>query len=169
VKVDSFRFLPRSFRALYESAEPEPGEDGPVWTPVEKRLAEMRIALLTSAGLYEEGSQDPFDLDRERREPAWGDPTWRPLAATVLDPGRLGMAHLHVNSADILADPAVAFPLDPLRELTAAGVIGSVAAEHISVMGYQERDLHDWRSQTAPEIVARLRSQEVDGLILAPV
>ena len=48
--VDSFVFLPRSFRSFYESPHPAAGEDHDVWTPFEKRLSEATIALLSSAG-----------------------------------------------------------------------------------------------------------------------
>lgn len=169
MKVDSFRFLPRSFRPLYENAQPASDEAEAVWAAPPKRLGEMQIALLTSAGLYEQGAQTPFDLDRERREPGWGDPGWRPLHSSILQPGRLGMAHLHVNAADVLRDPGVAFPLRLLDELAAGGVVGGVAREHVSVMGYQEVGLAAWRAQTGPEIIAMLKGQEVDGLVLAPV
>jgi hypothetical protein len=48
-------------------------------------------------------------------------------------------------------------------------VIGGAVAEHISVMGYQDRTLRDWESSTAPQLVAHLQGQGADGLILAPV
>jgi hypothetical protein len=35
-------------------------------------------------------------------------------------------------------------------------------------MGYQERSLDGWRRDTAPQVIARLREQQADGLILAP-
>jgi len=167
MKVDSYRFLPRSFRSFYEGRGPFAGETEPVWAPFEKRLQESRIALLTSAGLYVKGSQSPFDLDRERAHPEWGDPSWRAMPAEV-DSANLGVAHLHINDEDVLADPEIALPAGLLQQLAAEGVIGSVAAEHISVMGYQERSLEGWRERTAGEVVAHLRTQGVDGLILAP-
>ena len=69
MQVDSYRFLPRSFRPLYAAATPLEGETDAVWTPFAGRLADATIALLTSAGLYLQGSQPAFDGDRERREP----------------------------------------------------------------------------------------------------
>jgi D-proline reductase (dithiol) PrdB len=167
VKVDSYRFLPRSFRSFYEGRGPFAGEEEPVWAPFEKRLQESRIALLTSAGLYVKKSQSPFDLDQERAHPEWGDPSWRAIPA-VVDSGDLGVAHLHINDQDVVADPEIALPAGLLEQLAADGVIGSAAAEHISVMGYQERSLEGWRDRTAGEVAAHLRSQGVDGLILAP-
>jgi D-proline reductase (dithiol) PrdB len=167
VIVDSYRFLPRSFIPLFEGAAPAPGDDCPVWAPFEKRLAEAQIALLTSAGLYLDG-QEPFDGEREKREPTWGDPTHRVLPAS-LDGAGLGMMHLHVNHEDVLADPEIALPLGGLAALATEGRVGSVAPRHVSVMGYQQAGLDVWRHETAPAIVELLRDQGTDGLILAPV
>ena len=166
--VDSYRFLPRSFVPLFSGAGPAPGEDGPVWAPFEKRLAEARIALLTSAGLSLDGEQAPFDGEREKAEPTWGDPTHRVLPAS-LEGQALAMMHLHVNHDDVLADPEIALPLAGLAGLVAEGVVGSVAPAHVSVMGYQQAGLEVWRAETAPAVVELLRDQGTDGLILAPV
>ena len=166
--VDSYRFLPRSFVPLFSGAGPAPGEDGPVWAPFEKRLAEARIALLTSAGLYLDGEQPPFDGEREKAEPTWGDPTHRVLPAS-LEGRAVSMMHLHVNHEDVLADPEIALPLAGLAGLVAEGVVGSVAPAHVSVMGYQRAGLEVWRAETAPAVVELLRDQGTDGLILAPV
>jgi D-proline reductase (dithiol) PrdB len=168
VIVDSYRFLPRSFAPLYSGAGPAPGDEGPVWAPFEKRLAEAQIGLLTSAGLYLDGEQAPFDGEREKAEPTWGDPTHRVLPA-ALDGRALGMMHLHLNHEDVLADPEIALPLGGLAVLAAEGRVGSVAPRHVSVMGYQQAGLEVWRAETAPAIVELLRDQGTDGLILAPV
>jgi hypothetical protein len=165
--VDSFRFLPRSFRPLYEGRGPFPGEETPVWAPFAKRLAASRIALLSSAGLYIKNTQPGFDLDREQTHPDWGDPTWRPIPAEA-EAGEIGVAHLHINDEDLIADPEIALPRHLAARLAQEGVIGGTAADHISVMGFQDRGLLDWKGKTAPEIVVRLREQQVDGLILAP-
>jgi D-proline reductase (dithiol) PrdB len=168
VIVDSYRFLPRSFIPLYSGAAPAPGDEGPVWAPFEKRLAQSQIALLTSAGLYLEGEQAPFDAEREKADPTWGDPTHRVLP-TPLDGTGLGMMHLHVNHEDVLADPEIALPVGGLARLVDEGRVGAVAPSHFSVMGYQQAGLEVWRRETAPAIVEQLRDQGTDGLILAPV
>jgi len=164
VVVDSYRFLPRSFRPHYEGRGAFPGEDGEVWAPFAKRLSDSKIALLSSAGLFVDGEQKPFDTEREREHPEWGDPTWRSIEGAA----KLGAAHLHINTADIEADPEIALPRGMLAQLAAEGVIGAAAEQHIAVMGYQHRRLTDWRERTAPEIVSVLRDEQVDGLILAP-
>jgi D-proline reductase (dithiol) PrdB len=167
VIVDSFKFLPRTFRPFYEGRGPFPGGEEPVWAPFEKRLAESRIALLTSAGMYVKASQPSFDVEREQTHPEWGDPTWRaiPSSATAAD---IGVAHLHINEEDLLADPEIALPMHLLGELEREGVVGGATAEHLSVMGFQERSLLDWRQTAAPELIAHLREQGAGGLILAP-
>jgi hypothetical protein len=168
VIVDSYRFLPRSFRPLYEGRGPFTGEEAPVWAPFEKRLQASRIALLSSAGLYLKASQPSFDLVREQDNPEWGDPSWRAIPAGAAA-SEIAVAHLHINDEDILSDPEIALPAHLLDQLAAEGVIGSSTAEHLSVMGYQDRSLQAWREQTLPDLVAKLRDQQADGLILAPV
>ena len=168
MEVDSYRFLPRSFRARYESPARLAGDEEPVWAAFSPRLAEARVALLSSAGLYLAGDQAPFDAAGERADPTWGDPSWRAIPRTTAQ-GELGMMHLHVNNADVLADHEVALPLRRLDELVDEGVVGSAADTHFSVMGYQEQGLTVWSAEAAPEIVQVLRDERVDGLVLAPV
>jgi hypothetical protein len=166
--VDSYRFLPRSFRPMYEGRGPFPGEVAPVWAPFEKRLAAARIGLLTSAGLYLRSTQPSFDLEREQSNPEWGDPSWRAIPAGA-DATEIDVAHLHINDDDIKADPEIALPARLLEQLVGEGVVGGATADHLSVMGYQDRSLDGWRDETLPELVAKLRDQQADGLILAPV
>ncbi len=153
--VDSYRFLPRSFRPYYEGRGPFHGEEEPVWAPFEKRLGEAKIALLTSAGVFMREGQLPFDVVREQSHPDRGDPSWRAIPAGA-GPQDVGVTHLHLNTADIQADPEVALPSHLLAQLAAEGVIGAAAESHFAVMGYQDRHLNDWREKTAPEIVAAL-------------
>ncbi len=165
--VDSYKFLPRSFRPLYEGRGPFPGEEGAVWAPLEKRLAESRIALLTSAGLYVRARQAAFDLDAERSKPDWGDPSWRAIPSTAR-PGDLGVAHLHISDEDVVADPEIALPGRLLDDLVHEHVVGGAVSSHVAVMGYQDRRLKDWHRKTVPEIVAHLRDEGADGVVLAP-
>jgi hypothetical protein len=166
--VDSYRFLPRSFIPLYEHVHPLPGESEPVWSPFAPRLADASIALVTSAGLSLAGEQAPFDLERERHEPTWGDPSFRVLPHDLGD-RHLVMSHLHVNDADVRADRNVALPVDALDDLVADGIVGRASPAHVSVMGYQEAGLGVWREVTAPAIVELFRAQGTDGVVFAPV
>jgi hypothetical protein len=59
-------------------------------------LKNARVALLTSGGLYLKDRQSSFDLDRERQEPFWGDPTYRLIPRDVRH-GEIAVADLHLN------------------------------------------------------------------------
>lgn len=167
MNVDSYAFLPRSFKAMYEEPPRLDGETEPVWAPFTKRLAESTIALLSSAGLHLEAEQPGFDVEREKAEPQWGDPTWRAIPKDTPQ-GALGMTHLHVNDADTLADHDVSLPLRALDRLVDDGIVGASAPTHYAVMGYQQAGLEVWRSTTTKEIVTRLQDEHVDALVLAP-
>ena len=163
--VDSYAFVPRAFRPIYE-AVPHSGLD-PAWAPFEKPLNQAKIALLSSAGIFLRTEQEPFDMERERQEPTWGDPSFRLIPAGVTQ-AEIGATHLHINTADLLLDLNIALPIHRLEELADAGVVGAVPEEHYSVMGYQEEGADVWRTQTGPEITARCHAAEIDALILAP-
>jgi D-proline reductase (dithiol) PrdB len=112
-------------------------------------------------------TQESFDVEREQSNPEWGDPSWRSIPAAV-NAADLAVSHLHINDDDIRSDPEIALPSRLLSELASEGVVGSATAEHISVMGFQERSLDGWRNETLPELVAMLRDQQADGIVLAP-
>ena len=152
---------------MYENAAPLPDETEPVWTPFPVRLADASIAIVSSAGLSIDGEQPPFDTERERREPTWGDPTHRVIPHGCAQP--LAVNHLHVNNADVLADRNVALPMDVLDELAQEGRVGAAAPNHVSVMGYQQSGLDAWRTETAPQIIEVLRDQRTHGVVFAPV
>jgi len=163
--VDSYKYLPRSFREGYEALPMQ--ADTPVWSPLRVPVEQASIALLTSAGLYLKDSQPAFDTDRERANPQWGDPTYRLIPRDARQE-QFAAAHLHLNPHDVLEDFNVALPLRAFGELDAEGRIGRLADEHYSFMGYQERSLAEWREQYAPDVVRRLEHAGVHALVLAP-
>jgi D-proline reductase (dithiol) PrdB len=112
-------------------------------------------------------SEPAFDVDTERERPEWGDPSWRAIPADVT-PDDCAVSHLHINDEDVLADPEICLPADGLQQLAAEGMVGAPVEQHVSVMGYQDRGLRDWRDHTAPAIFAHLRDQNADGIVLAP-
>jgi D-proline reductase (dithiol) PrdB len=120
-------------------------------------LSQRRVAIVSSAGLVVRG-QDPF---RGR------DPDYRVIpAATTAD--ELLVSHISINfdRTGFQEDRNVVFPLDRLNELAADGVIGSVAATHYSFMGATdpvEMEPH------ARELADRLKSDEVNAVLLSPV
>jgi D-proline reductase (dithiol) PrdB len=163
--VDSYRYLPRSFRPGYESMPVL--DEPPVWAPLRVPIGEAKVALLTSAGLYLKDSQPPFDVEREREDPLWGDPTYRVIPRDTRQE-QVAASHLHLNTRDFYIDFNVALPLRRFEELEAEGRIGRLADEHYSFMGFQERGCSEWRAKYGPEVAERLKEANVNALVLAP-
>src|SRR5207245_2595978 len=133
--VDSFKYLPRSIAAYYQTLRVERVDPIP-WTPLSKPLNQCRLALVTTAGIYDKAREAPFDAEREKREPMWGDPTYRRIRRDLAQ-GQIGASHLHINNRDILADVNIVLPVNRFAELQEEGVIGSLAAVTDSRMGEQ--------------------------------
>ena len=94
--VDSFKYLPRLIGAIYETTDVQ--KEIPIpWTPLERPISECTFGLVTSGGLYQRGVEPPFDLQRERLEPTWGDPTYRTIPKDITSV-ELGVSHLHINN-----------------------------------------------------------------------
>ncbi len=170
--VDSFKFLPRliaTFYQLQRDSRLPPAPQPIPWTPLRKPLQACTVGLVTSAGLYLRQTQPPFDLAREQAQPTWGDPTYRAIPLETPQEA-FGLAHLHLNGADILQDVNIVLPLQRLQELTALGEIRGAAAEHYSFMGYQgfPPDTTAWAEVYGPEVAARFLQQGVECVLLTP-
>src|SRR5436309_4062415 len=163
--VDSFKYLTRSIAAYYQTLRVERADPVP-WTPLSKPLSECRFGLVTTAGIYDKEREPPFDAEREKREPMWGDPTYRHIGRNIAHE-RVGASHLHINNRDILADINVLLPLNRFAELEEEGVIGSLANENYSFMGYQP-NTSVWRQRYAPEVAGLLKDDAVDVVLLTP-
>ena len=164
--VDSFRYLPRILAAYYRMTERRPELPIP-WTPVPRPLPELVFGLVTSAGLFHLGVEPPFDVDREREEPTWGDPTYRTIPAEIKQ-DELGVSHLHFNPRDVLEDVNILLPIHRFGELVAEGSIGGLAEHAYSFMGYQghPRDTAPWQEKYGPEVAERLKDESVDCVLL---
>ena len=163
--VDSFKYLPGSIAAYYRNMAVEKADPVP-WTPMTKRPSEARFALVTTAGIYVEGAEPGFDADGERRNPMWGDPTFRRIPRDV-PPEGIGASHLHINNRDLKADLNIQLPVHRLAELETEGVIGSLAPTAYSFMGYQ-MDTREWRERYAPEVAGLMEDEAVDAVLLTP-
>ena len=163
--VDSYRWLPRSLKAYYQ-AMPIQAPEPPPFARMDRSINEARVALITTAGLHVRGNQEPFDLDRERREPAWGDPSFRVLPADLRQ-DQIGAAHLHYNTADVLTDVNCVLPLHRLHELADGGEVGEVAPTHYSFMGFQ-LDQSEQLETYVPQVIDQLRREDVHAVVLTP-
>lgn len=168
MSVDSFKFLPRILAAYYQATEQQPRLPIP-WTPLPRPLAECRFGLVTSGGLYRIGIDPPFDLERERSEPTWGDPTYRKIPVDTRTE-ELGVSHLHINTADVEADMNILLPIHRIQELVKSGRVGGLAPEAYSFMGYQgfPADTAAWEQHYGPEVADFLKGAEVDCVLLTP-
>jgi len=163
--VDSFKYLPRSIAAYYQTLVVQKADPIP-WTPLSKPLNESRIALVTTGGIYDKTREPPFDAEREKREPMWGDPTYRRISRDVRQED-IGASHLHLNHRDMLADVDTVLPVHRLAELETEGVISSLAETNYSFMGFQPNTT-EWRERYGPEVAGLLKDEAVDAVLLAP-
>lgn len=166
--VDSFKFLPRIIAAFYQTTERQTEYPIP-WTPIPRSIKDCKFSLITSAGLYQKNMQPPFDLEREKMEPTWGDPTFRSIP-TKIQPDELAISHLHFNPKDILEDINIILPLQRFQELQAESKIGGLAQNAFSFMGFQgyPPDTRAWQETYGPQVANKLNAEHVDCVLLTP-
>jgi hypothetical protein len=165
-KVDGFRFMPPGLAAWIQTFIPHEEFSGPIpWTPLPRPLSEATVALVTSAGVSCK-SDPPFDMQREMREPTWGDPTWRsiPRESTAAD---IDVNHLHINTDFIRQDLDVMLPLKRMAEFEAEGIIGRLAPTAYSFYGFQ------WQNQRFIDegirpMVPEMKAEAVEAVLLTP-
>jgi D-proline reductase (dithiol) PrdB len=163
--IDSYRFLDFASRQVMKAwaKRQEPGVIP--FTPLAKPLRECTVALLSTAGVARNDDR-PFDQEGERRNPWWGDPTFReiPLGTTEED---VRLYHMHIDPRFGESDLDVVLPMRRLTELAEEGFVGKPAATHYSVMGYilEPQELVE---KTAPAIAERMRDEHVDAAALVP-
>jgi len=166
VAIDSYRFLDFATRQVMKAWAARQ-ESGPIpFTPLAKPLRECQVALVSTAGVARNDDR-PFDREGERRNPWWGDPTFRaiPLGTTEKD---VKLCHLHIDPRFGEEDLDVVLPMRRLTELASEGLVGRAASTHYSVMGYilEPKELIE---KTAPAIAERMRAEGVDAAALVPV
>ena len=166
--VDSFKYLPRSIAYFYQMNAGEP-ETAIPWTRLTKPLNESTFALLTSGGLYKKGVDEPFDVEREKMEPTWGDPSFRTIPTTIQQ-AELGASHLHINTEFVLMDMNCLLPIHHFQMLEGEGIIGRLAPTHYSFMGFQGFPVYtsDWTEIYAPQVITQLKNEGVDCVLLTP-
>ena len=166
--VDPWRFAGPFLEKVLSSRIPDEPSHPPIpWAPLRKPVSASKLALVSTAGLSMQG-EPPFDMEFERKNPMRGDPSWRALRADATG-ATVEANHLHIETSYIHRDLNVALPVDRVRELVARGEVGALAETHYSIMGYQGNDVSELEAKSAPEIAERMRSEEVDLALLAPV
>jgi D-proline reductase (dithiol) PrdB len=120
-------------------------------------LAHRRIAIISTAGLQL----------RSDRSFSHGDGDYRVIPGSA-KAAEIVMSHVSVNfdRTGFQQDINVVFPIDRLKELAAAGEIGSVADFHYSFMGAMAPEAAAGPSRMLAKL---LRADEVDAVLLCPV
>lgn len=124
-------------------------------------LSKSRLALITSAGSYLKDSQAPYDAENDL-----GDYTIR-LYPTSTPLDALAFAHTHYDHTAVNADTQVLVPLRHLEDLVEEGVIGELAPDVISFMGYQP-DVIRVVDESIPAIVKAAKEMDVQAALLVP-
>jgi len=164
--VDGFRFLPPSLRAWVRNSIPEEDFKGYIpWTPMSKPLSQTTMALVTSAGISLK-SDPPFDMEREKREPLWGDRSYRtiPRGTTEED---IDVNHLHINTHHIKQDINVILPLARMAEFEKEKIIGRLAPTAYSFYGFQWQNT-DFLKEAIEPISKKMKLENVEAVLLTP-
>lgn len=158
-----YTMFPRVFDAekLAGKAEPVVVEGIP-WTPFDKPLKESIVAVVTTAGVHLLG-QEPFDMEDKD-----GDPSYRaiPSGAPRAD---YTITHDYYDHKDADRDINIVLPLDRLKEMKEAGLIGGLAPTNYGFMGHiVGPHVETLLKKTAPEVAERLKGDGVDAVLLTP-
>ena len=164
--VDGFRFIPPSLRAYLRKDIPEEAFGGYIpWTPFDKAITEATFSLMTSAGISMKN--DPaFDVEREKREPTWGDPSTRNIPRDAVQED-INVNHLHINTDYIKQDINVMLPLARFREFENEGIIGRLAPTCYSFYGFQ-LDPRELLEKAMPGVASQMQREGVDAVLLTP-
>jgi D-proline reductase (dithiol) PrdB len=136
------------------------------WRPgraLSKPLDQARVALITTAGFFLPGQQ-PFD-DSYRHD----DCSFREIPeGTPVEKLQIGQSSDAFDHSGIEADRNLALPMDRLKEMIAAGVVGASAPRHFSIMGSIIAPAK-LITESGPEIARKLLHDHVDAVLLSPV
>jgi D-proline reductase (dithiol) PrdB len=164
--VDGFYFLPPGLAAWIQTFIPERDFDGAIpWTPLEKPASDTAFALVTSAGISFDGDP-PFDMEREKKESDWGDPTYRRIPRSAKE-SDIRVNHLHINTSYIRQDMNVMFPIARFAEFEQEGVIGRLADTHYSFYGFQWKG-NGFLDQAIAPMAEQMAAEKVEAVFLTP-
>ena len=132
-------------------------EDAPPFAVVSKPLAESRIGLIASGGIYREGQiafhyRDDFSFR---------------IIPSDTGKSALRVTHFAYDVTDARSDPNVVFPLETLRAEARERGIAEVGPNAYTFMGgiYSARKV---RERLAPALAERMEDDAVDAALLVP-
>ena len=158
--VDYIEVTRDSYALLgYDSYRWADNTDEPsAFVPSAKPLAESKIVLIASGGVYRVG-----DIGFTHKD----DLTHREIPMNV-PTDELRVTHFAYDQTSARKDVNAVFPIDALRSLVDAGEVGSLADVALTFMGgiYSQRRLAE---RLVPAIVDRVHELEADIALLVPV
>lgn len=124
-------------------------------------LSKSKLLFVSTAGTYLKDSQEPFD-----NKNLLGDYSLRmiPTGTPFED---MAIAHDHYDHQFIKVDPEVLLPFESIADMVSEGKLGSLAAEWISISGFQPNIIKVKRALSA-EIVKIAQELEVQAVLLVP-
>ncbi len=137
--------------------------EGDPFTRLTKPASETRFALITTGGYSIAGEQEPM-----KPIPNFGGdaPQIREIPIDV-DPSKLEINHPGYDHRFAKEDINVNLPLDRLREMAAAGEIGSLSNTTHVFMGLVV-DVAPMLRETISSLVEKLRADDVEAVLLVP-
>ena len=164
--VDGFKFIPPGLRGFIKSSIPDEEFKSTIpWKPMAKPLAQTTVALVTSAGISLK-SDPPFDVEREKKEPLWGDRSYRRIPRGTTEK-EINVNHLHINTKYILRDINVMLPLARMAEFEQKGVIGHLATTSYSFYGFQIES-NDFIREAIEPMSGQMKTEGVEAVLLTP-
>jgi D-proline reductase (dithiol) PrdB len=165
-RVDGFGFLPPGLRAWIRNYISEREFKGSVpWTAVSKPLSQITLSLVTSAGISLK-SDPPFDMEKEKKEPMWGDRSHRKIPRGTTEK-EINVNHLHIKTAYIVQDINVILPLARMAEFEKEGIIGRLAPTAYSFYGFQWENT-DFLKESFQPISQNMKAEGVEAVLLTP-
>lgn len=130
------------------------------FTPARRALPMLNLALLTSAGVYIDGTE-PFDLNAPG-----GDLNFREIPIEV-EAADLRFAAKGYDPAAVQQDLNVQVPLERLSEFEVNGIIGQLNPVFWSFSGFIT-DADRMVDEMLPKLVERVKRYEVQAALLIP-
>lgn len=132
-------------------------DDAP-FVRLDKPLSQVRLALVTTAGMHLRGDKT-FTA---------GDQSYRVIPSDVAARDII-QSHNSIgfDRTAVYRDLNVTFPMDRLRELVERGIIGSTTSNYYSFMGAQTNPTRILE-ETGPQVAQLLSREGADAAILTP-
>jgi D-proline reductase (dithiol) PrdB len=164
--VDGFRFLPPGLKAWVKTFIPNEDFKGRIpWTSMSKPLNQSTLALVTSSGISLK-TDPPFDMEREKREPLWGDRSFRKIPRGTTEK-EIDVNHLHINTNLAKQDINVILPLARMVEFEKEKIIGCLAPTAYSFYGFQWQN-NDFLKEAIKPISKHMKTEKVETVLLTP-